>query len=369
VAQISVKIKVSNGRLQLVFSCPIAKKRVYFSPGYRDDVEGNQYAKILAAKIEGDILTNHYIGLSKYMLSPVTAEVPPEPQPASQDIDIIDLWQKYLDDIRPTRSQTTMGRQFRDYSRQLERCPFGINQPTRIRAWAIQTLTPGSARRLMMALNAFGKWGVTNGHIGVNPFEGLSVKKPKNAGDVEPNPLTAEERDAVLSAIANNPNWCYYSRFFTFLFYTGCRPSEAVALEWSHVAKDKNTLTFKQSATPDEQGRVRIKAGLKTQRKRTIKLSEKVRECLGDQAEGLVFPALRGGIIDVGNISQRLWKPALAAAGVEHRNMYQTRHTFATLALRAGVGAQDVAALIGNSPEVVYKHYAGVTSELRLPDI
>jgi integrase len=367
VSQINVKIKVSNGRLQLVFKCPIAGKRVYLSPGYRDDVEGNQYAQILAAKIQGDILMQRYTGLDGYKVKPVTAAATSES--IAQDIDLVDLWQKYLDDIRPTRSQTTMGRQFRDYTRQLERCPFGIEQPTRIRAWAIQNLTPGSARRLMMALNAFGKWGVTNGHIAENPFEGLSVKKAKNSGGVEPNPFTADERDLVLGAIANNPQWCYYSRFFTFLFYTGCRPSEAIALEWPHVTRDKNTLTFQQSATPDEQGRVRIKTGLKTQRKRTIKLNEKVKEALGDRGEGLVFPALRGGIIDVGNISQRLWRPALVAAGVEHRNMYQTRHTFATLALKSGMGAQDVAALIGNSPEVVYKHYAGVTSELRLPDI
>jgi integrase len=221
----------------------------------------------------------------------------------------------------------------------------------------------------MMALNAFGKWAVTNGHLMENPFNGLSVKRSKNAASTEPNPFTAEERDSILNVIANSPHWCYYLRFFSFLFFTGCRPSEAIALEWSHIARDKKTLTFQQSATPDEQGRVRIKPGLKTQKKRTIKLNEKVQEILGDRADGLVFPALRGGIIDVGNISQRLWRPALTEAGVDHRNMYQTRHTFATLALKSGMGAQDVAALIGNSPDVVYKHYAGVTSELRLPDI
>ena len=49
--------------------------------------------------------------------------------------------------------------------------------------------------------------------------------------------------------------------------------------------------------------------------------------------------------------------------GIEYRKPYQTRHTFITLALDNGLDAKDVARLVGNSPEVIYKHYAGVRSE------
>src|SRR5262249_57139375 len=45
--------------------------------------------------------------------------------------------------------------------------------------------------------------------------------------------------------------------------------------------------------------------------------------------EGLIFPAPRGGFIDVHNLARRHWHPAVIATGLEDRNLYQTRHTFA----------------------------------------
>lgn len=45
------------------------------------------------------------------------------------------------------------------------------------------------------------------------------------------------------------------------------------------------------------------------------------------------------------------------------------RHTFITLALESGMDAKDVAALVGNSAEVIYKHYASAKRQLELPEI
>lgn len=47
---------------------------------------------------------------------------------------------------------------------------------------------------------------------------------------------------------------------------------------------------------------------------------------------------------------------------------YQTRHTFITLALDNGLDAKDVARLVGNSPEIIYRHYAGNKQELFVPE-
>jgi integrase len=59
---------------------------------------------------------------------------------------------------------------------------------------------------------------------------------------------------------------------------------------------------------------------------------------------GLVFPALRGGYLDLHNFRNREWKPAQVAAGNEPlRRIYDLLHTFATFALfalRAAWGAQ-----------------------------
>jgi integrase len=56
----------------------------------------------------------------------------------------------------------------------------------------------------------------------------------------------------------------------------------------------------------------------------------------------LVFPAPRGGYLDLHNSRRRAWKPTQRAAGIEPlRRPYDLRHTFATFALRAGISTFD----------------------------
>lgn len=69
------------------------------------------------------------------------------------------------------------------------------------------------------------------------------------------------------------------------------------------------------------------------------------------------------------NFRKRCWRDLLLGCEIAYRNPYQMRHTFITLALRAGMPVTDVAALVGNSPAIIYKHYAGVSRDLVLPDI
>jgi integrase len=50
----------------------------------------------------------------------------------------------------------------------------------------------------------------------------------------------------------------------------------------------------------------------------------------------LVFPAERGGHLNLHNWRRDHWKPAVRAAGLEHRTPYALRHTFASFAIAAG---------------------------------
>jgi integrase len=53
----------------------------------------------------------------------------------------------------------------------------------------------------------------------------------------------------------------------------------------------------------------------------------------------------------------------------EYRRPYQCRHTFFTLCLEADIDAKDVAKWVGNSPEVIYRHYAGKKRDLQVPEL
>jgi integrase len=75
------------------------------------------------------------------------------------------------------------------------------------------------------------------------------------------------------------------------------------------------------------------------------------------------------GNFDPTLVTNRGWKSILAKLdGIEYRKLYQTRHTFITLALDNKMDVKDVAKLVGNSPEVIYRHYAGQSREIVVPD-
>jgi integrase len=71
----------------------------------------------------------------------------------------------------------------------------------------------------------------------------------------------------------------------------------------------------------------------------------------------LLFPASRGGYIQLDTWRNREWYPALDAAGIEKRGPYHLRHTFATEALAGGVSIFELARLMGTSVKMIDKTY------------
>jgi integrase len=64
----------------------------------------------------------------------------------------------------------------------------------------------------------------------------------------------------------------------------------------------------------------------------------------------LLFPAPGGGYLDLHNWRGRHWRPAQRAAGTTPtRRLYDLRHTFATVALRAGLGTYELSRYMGTS--------------------
>jgi integrase len=72
----------------------------------------------------------------------------------------------------------------------------------------------------------------------------------------------------------------------------------------------------------------------------------------------LLFPALRGGYINLHNWRSREWKPALRAAGIEQeQRIYDLRHTYATFSLAAGVSLFTLSRRMGTSVEMIDRTY------------
>jgi integrase len=75
----------------------------------------------------------------------------------------------------------------------------------------------------------------------------------------------------------------------------------------------------------------------------------------------------KGKHINLPNFTDRHWKPALKQLALKYRSFYKVRHTAITHALDT-LDAKDVAALVGNSADVIYRHYSGIKEGLTTPD-
>jgi integrase len=70
-----------------------------------------------------------------------------------------------------------------------------------------------------------------------------------------------------------------------------------------------------------------------------------------------LVPELGWRAIDMNNWRSREWAPALKAAGVEHRRVYDIRHTFATWSLAAGMSIFTLSRRMGTSVQMIDQTY------------
>ncbi len=59
-----------------------------------------------------------------------------------------------------------------------------------------------------------------------------------------------------------------------------------------------------------------------------------------------------------GRFRHRAWTPALRAAGVDHRRIYDCRHTFATWSIESGIHLWHLATIMGTSVVQLEDTYA-----------
>jgi integrase len=308
-----------------------------------------------------------------------------------ESLKLLETWDKYIDFKTPSVSPSYLSHQLRATRNHLEKLSVSPGMDAiAVRDWAMKNLTVDSAKRLISQLSACYTWAKNSKLIEVNPFVGMAsqIKLPRckrvNTGDREIEPFTATERDLIIAAFKTN-QFCHpftsknhlhsnYAPYIQFLFYTGCRPSEAIALQWRNIDLCKRIVIFQGAVVQSPKGRIR-KEGLKTQAFRRFKINDQLGEILENtkplnrSAESLVFPAAEGGFIVQDNFRKRVWKTILQGLQIEYRVPYQTRHTFITLCLDKGIDAKDIAQWVGNSPEIIYKHYAGSRHSLQVPVI
>lgn len=183
-----------------------------------------------------------------------------------------------------------------------------------------------------------------------------------------PDPLTPDERERILADMAQRYDirvWAYY----TFMFFTGMRPEEGIALRWSdsdwqHAqARVQRVRTFRGAE----------RDGSKTHAERDVDLVSRALEALEamkpytfmkkaeDGGAAYIFenPVTGKPWHDERSQRDHYWTPTLKRLGIRHRRAYNTRHTFATAALMAGVNPAYIARQLGHAnTKMLFEKYA-----------
>ena len=151
-----------------------------------------------------------------------------------------------------------------------------------------------------------------------------------------------------------------YYNYFRLLLLTGLRPSEALGLQIGDIKE--NHLEIHRAITKHEDSDLKSESG-----KRTIPLTDEVREVLGSQLEQTntiwLFPTKtqsKPNMFAIESCFKRIMKKIKPIKFV----LYDFRHTFATRAAESGMPFNILQKLMGHKTvDVTLKYYVGLSEE------
>jgi len=163
--------------------------------------------------------------------------------------------------------------------------------------------------------------------INSNPMDRFRYRSPETR---EPQPFNHDEILRILAQLEGQEK-----NLIQFAFWSGLRTSELIALRWEDIDLPNNRFYVRTAIVRQREKTTKTTSGI-----RTVELQPEARKAIEAQAaftknEHRVFhdpttdKPWKGDHI----IRKRLWIPALKTGGVDYRNPYQTRHTFASILL------------------------------------
>lgn len=366
----SVGVECFQDRLRLRLPRQVCgSNKRYISLNLADTSENRQLGEQKAHQIELDIASGCFDEtLAKYKpqrhLSIVTLGK------QQKILTISDLWDRYIDHKRPSLKPRTLDK-LAVLEKHIKRCPYqDLDEGIKIRLALLQQTTTSQAKDVLMYLSAACKWGIKQGLVTFNPFEGMYNELPKHKWQDNSSPFafSEEEKEKIIQAFKNHKpskgiGYSYYSPFVEFLFLTGCRPSEAIGLQWKHITPDCSQITFEGALVQVGNGeRVRVN-GSKNNKKRVFNCNQRLQELILKikpehlEPESLIFPSPEGVSIHYRNFSCRAWDKIVDPLVERQTTPYSCRDTFISEQIAKGVPTAVVAKWCDNSVDIIEQKY------------
>jgi integrase len=195
-----------------------------------------------------------------------------------------------------------------------------------------------------------------------------------------PSPFTGQERDQILDFFKNKrwkiggfndarPHYPYFAFLYT-LFFTGMRPSEAVAVRMANVQIETRTIQVERSrhlgaeAAPKTFGARRAVRITKSNVEVLLPLIERKAE-----PDDYLFKNVHADPIDAANFYDFFRDAQRALSASPLRDLYSTKDTYISVALTNGVSLTWLSEQTGVAAATILKHYGRFLHSTRADDI
>jgi integrase len=212
-------------------------------------------------------------------------------------------------------------------------------------------LSDATVRNIMAPLRACLTTAVREGLIRSNPARDVDLPHRPTVEDMEDGEAKAMSRDELAAMLALVP--AQWHLFFWFLAATGVRISEAIALQWRHLALDAPVphVKVRRALVKGRMGPPKSRYG-----RREIPLDPLLTTALQEHRaatdwpddEDPVFPAANGSPLMSNNVFRRVLQPAREAADLPWVGFHAFRHTCASILFAEGRNAVQVQRWLGH---------------------
>jgi integrase len=202
---------------------------------------------------------------------------------------------------------------------------------------------------------------VTKGWLPENPARRVDLLREEKP-EIDPFSL-ADVKTFLCSGLDDEDD----RHYFRVAFFSGLRPGEEIGLRWDDIDWQRKLICVRRSIGRFGKGPTKT-----VESKRDVGMLPIVEQALRthrarvERQSPWIFANRDGGPLDITNLRERVWRPALRRAKLRARTLYQTRHTFATLMLELGESPGWVARQLGHTnAEMVYRRYHRFIPNLR----
>lgn len=201
-----------------------------------------------------------------------------------------------------------------------------------------------------------------------NPAENLDLPRRSKK---EVDPFSIEEAECIIARLYASTHWpsLIYAAFYEFVFFTGLRLSEALALRWDAIDFEKRTAHVCRTVAL-----AKVVERTKTGTDRFVLLNDRAihaleyaRRYAERRKAGVgriketpyVFPPSKGQefVKQTSDVHWQ-WRPVLRELGIRYRPPYNCRHTYATICIMSGMNPAFVAQQLGHSVQMLLSTYA-----------